>query len=703
MRGGAGRACQDTPHWCDQVLPAVDRHPSPGSPGIWISDAFLQYGDAMKLYIAEKPGLGRAIADVLPKPHRKADGCIYVGNGDCVSWCIGHLLEQAEPDAYDARFKQWHLEHLPIVPGKWQLKPKASSRRQLAVLRKLVKEADQLIHAGDPDREGQLLVDQVIAYFKVNGTKRDTIQRCLISDLNPAAVTRALGQLRDNKAFIPLSTSALARSRADWLYGINMTRAYTLMGRKVGYQGVLSVGRVQTPVLGLVVRRDEEIERFVPKPFYQLIAHLVTERGEHFKARWQPSEACLPWLDEEGRVLSKALAEHVQSRIQQQPATVTDSTRKHRKQPPPLPYNLSALQIDAARRFSMSAKQVLDTCQALYERHKLLTYPRSDCRYLPLEQLADRHAVIGAVANNCTPLSQAARDADRDLKSGAWNSSKVEAHHAIIPTAKAMNTSNLSQAERDVYELVARQYLAQFYPAHEYCDSRIDLQIGGGRFVARARESLKPGWKALFPARQEDNRGGSALNTTLPCLAKGDACVCEKGEILEKQTTPPSPFDDASLLAAMTGISRYVTDPEFRKVLKETDGLGTEATRAGIIELLFTRGFLTRNGRQIRSTTAGRGLIHSVPESASTPDMTARWESELDAISQRRGSYDGFMQPLLASLRELIAQSQAAMPAELKNIDLHEAPGIKRRSGKTLGKSARPRRMQRKSRPRAPA
>ncbi|MFT7289153.1 MAG: DNA topoisomerase-3 [Halieaceae bacterium] len=656
----------------------------------------------MKLYIAEKPSLGRAIADVLPKPQRRSDGCIYVGGGDCVSWCVGHLLEQAEPGAYDPQFKQWRLEHLPIVPGDWKLTPKSATRKQLTVLRKLVKEADQLIHAGDPDREGQLLVDQVIDYLKVRGTKRDSIQRLLINDLNPAAVTRALGKLRDNREFIPLSTSALARSRADWLYGINMTRAYTLMGRKVGYQGVLSVGRVQTPVLGLVVRRDEEIERFVDKPFFQLIAHLISDEGEHFKARWQPSEACLKYQDDEGRVLSKALVENVQSRIHQQPATVTASSRKPKKQPPPLPYNLSALQIDAARRFSMSAKQVLDTCQALYERHKLLTYPRSDSRYLPVEHLADRHAVIDAVANNCPPLGQAAQDAERDHKSAAWNNSKVEAHHAIIPTLKKMDTSNLSKTERNVYELVARQYLAQFYPAHEYSDSQIDLEIAGGSFIARARTALKPGWKVLYPSRNDGEKGESALNSSLPSLNAGDRCLCERGEILEKQTTPPKHFNDASLLAAMTGIARYVQDPELRKILKETDGLGTEATRAGIIELLFTRMFLQRKGKHIHSTAAGKGLIHSLPESAALADTTARWEIQLDAISQAKGSYSGFMQPLLALLNELIAQSQSGLPEGLKNIEQTPAPKKTRRTAKTTNKTGARRGSKRKTKPRAP-
>jgi DNA topoisomerase-3 len=632
----------------------------------------------MKLYIAEKPSLGRAIAEVLPKPHKKGDGFISVGNGDCVSWCVGHLLEQAEPDAYDAKFKQWQLDHLPIVPEKWQLKPKPTSRKQLSVLRRLINDADELVHAGDPDREGQLLVDQVIDYLGVKGAKRSSIQRCLINDLNPAAVTRALSQLRDNREFISLSTSALARSRADWLYGINMTRAFTLQGRKVGYQGVLSVGRVQTPLLGLVVARDAEIEHFVSKPFYQVIANLLTKSGEQFKARWQPSEECQPWQDEEGRVLSQRLVENVATRIANQPATVTSSSRKKRLQAPPLPYNLSSLQIDGAKRFGMSAKAVLDTCQSLYERHKLLTYPRSDSRYLPVEHLKDRGAVLDAIKNNSTALASAVSDADTSLVSKAWNDKKVEAHHAIIPTARKMDTSKLSKAERDIYELAARQYLIQFYPAHESQESQIELLIAGGIFIAKASESLKPGWKQLFPNKKENKKQNNnanknsqheaALNSHLPVMKKGDICTSEAGEILAKETSPPKPFDDASLLAAMTGIARYVKDPEIRRVLKETDGLGTEATRAGIIELLFTRDFLQRQGKTIRSTAAGKGLITSLPAMATTPDMTAEWETLLSAISRKETTYQAFMSPLETALRDLITQSQVQLPTGLKDV-----------------------------------
>lgn len=653
----------------------------------------------MILYIAEKPSLGRAIADVLPKPHKKGDGFIEAANGDCVSWCVGHLLEQAEPDAYNPEFKSWKFEHLPIVPDKWQLKPKAATRSQLTVLKRLVKQANTLVNAGDPDREGQLLVDEVIAYLGVTGDKLHQTQRLLISDLNPQAVKRALTQLRSNREFIPLSTSALARSRADWLYGMNMTRAYTIQGKKVGYQGVLSVGRVQTPLLGLVVRRDEEIANFQSKPFYEVLAHLATEKQETFSAKWQPSEACQPYMDEEGRVLARGLAQNVVSRISDKPALVTQLVAKDKKQNSPLPYSLSALQIDAAKRFGMSAKDVLDTCQSLYERHKLITYPRSDSRYLPVEQHNLAPSVLKAISDGATELLQGADAPDPRLKSKAWDDKKVDAHHAIVPTEKTANLSSLSQRERQLYLHVARQYLAQFYPAYCYSETTVQVTIEGGLFNTKARQDKSLGWKQLF-ARQEPHGSKASGNKSmeesagkddeendefigqLPPLKLGQALHCTRGELLEKNTQPPKAFTDATLLGAMTGISRYVTDPEIRKILKETDGLGTEATRAGIIELLFKRGFLQRLGKSIVSTDVGKGLINSLPASATTPDMTALWEASLNGICHKETSYQAFMQPLLGTLSTLIQNAGAQLPTALNGL---KGQGYRKTAGNKSG------------------
>ncbi|VFS70672.1 DNA topoisomerase 3 [Raoultella terrigena] len=386
----------------------------------------------MRLFIAEKPSLGRAIAEVLPKPHRKGDGYIECGNGQVVTWCIGHLLEQAQPDVYDGRYARWNLVDLPIVPDKWQLQPKPSVSKQLNVIKRLLGDAEEVIHAGDPDREGQLLVDEVLDYLQLAPEKRQQVQRCLINDLNPQAVERAISRLRANSEFIPLCVSALARARADWLYGINMTRAYTLLGRNAGYQGVLSVGRVQTPVLGLVVRRDEEIENFVAKDFFDVKAHIVTPQDERFVATWQPSDACESWQDDEGRLLHRPLAEHVVARITGQPALVTAYNDKRDSEPAPLPFSLSALQIEAAKRFGFSAQNVLDICQKLYETHKLITYPRSDSRYLPEEHFAGRHTVLNAIGVHAPDLLPQPA-VNPGIRNRCWDDKKVDAHHAIIP------------------------------------------------------------------------------------------------------------------------------------------------------------------------------------------------------------------------------------------------------------------------------
>ena len=617
----------------------------------------------LKLYIAEKPSLGRAIAAALPKPHKKQQGYIEVGNGDIVTWCIGHLLEQADPEAYDPSYAKWQLEHLPIIPQQWQLKAKAKTRSQLSVLRKLVKQAKQLVHAGDPDREGQLLVDEVIDHLKVSTAKKAQTQRLLVSDLNLAAVKKSLSSLRSNQEFAALSISALARSRADWLYGMNLTRAYSILGQKSGFHGVLSVGRVQTPVLALVVNRDREISEFRPHDYFQVDAHLKTDDGQCFSARWQPSDACAPYLDSEGRVINRALAENVITRINNQPALVESVKQQQKKQSAPLPYNLSALQIDAAKQFGLSAKQVLDICQTLYEKYQLITYPRSDCRYLPNDHLQQAPELLSMLSEAKLKFSDLIAKADSHYRSKAWNSKKVGAHHAIIPTLKSPLNIALSNVERNVYQLIARQYVAQFFPLYLSQQTKVDIEIVGGRFSTSANVPEQLGWKLLYQ-RAENNQKAASDQTTsekfLPQLAQGQALHCERGQLLQKVTEPPKPFTDASLLAAMTGIARYVVDPELKKILKETDGIGTEATRAGIIDLLFKRGFLVKSGKTINASDLGRGLIQTLPEQARVPDMTARWELALNQISERQLNYQHFMAPLEQSLTELLmlAQSQ---------------------------------------------
>ncbi|GLT17596.1 DNA topoisomerase 3 [Vibrio zhanjiangensis] len=632
-----------------------------------------------RLYIAEKPSLGRAIAAALPNPQQKDQGFIRCGNGDVVTWCIGHLLEQVEPEAYDDRYKKWNMADLPIVPQRWQLRPRKSASKQLAVVKKLIKTCTEIIHAGDPDREGQLLVDEVLDYCNVTKDKQAGAQRLLISDLNLPAVKRALNQMRSNQEFIPLSISALARSRADWLYGMNMSRAYTLLGQQAGYQGVLSVGRVQTPVLGLVVRRDEEIENFVPRDYFTLDALIPYQEGaRHFdiRARWKPSEACQPWQDEEGRVLNRKLVENVASRIANQAAKVVESEQKQTKQFAPLPYSLSALQIDAAKRFGMSAQQVLDTCQALYEKHKLITYPRSDRRHLPQGHYAEASSVCDAISNNAKELNVAVSQADLTLKSKAWNDKKVDAHHAIIPTPKKASVNALSANEMKIYQQIARQYVMQFYPAAVYAEAKLVFDIAGGEFIAKGRQLVFSGWKALLGQTNEEETGVD----TVPPLSKGTVLTCREGEIKDRKTEPPKHFTEASLLQAMTGIARFVSDKELKKILKETDGLGTEATRAGILDTLFKRQLLKRQGKTILSSPAGRGLIHALPAESTYPDMTAHWEHQLQGMAERNQAYQPFMSALQGKIDGLMQQIKSQpVPESLRHLPKVEKPAFKRK------------------------
>ncbi|MEH6383521.1 MAG: DNA topoisomerase III [Colwellia sp.] len=617
----------------------------------------------MKLYIAEKPSLGRAIAAALPKPHKSQKGYIELGNGDVVSWCIGHILEQADPEVYNDDFKKWRMDHLPIIPEQWQLTPKAQTRSQLTVLRKLVKSASEIIHAGDPDREGQLLVDEVIDFLKVSKTKKQQVKRLLISDLNLPAVKRSLNALKSNQDFMPLSISALARSRADWLYGINLTRAYTLQGQKAGFNGVLSVGRVQTPLLGLVVEKDRQIAHFIPHDYFDVYADIITPAGEKFIAKWQPSDACAPYMDDNKKIINKALAENVVGRIAAKPAKVALVTEQDKKQFAALPYNLSSLQIDAAKQFSMNAKLVLDVCQALYEKHKLITYPRSDSRYLPVEHHQQASSIIKILADSNNKYAEFAKGADCSIKSKTWNNSKVSAHHAIIPTEKSTNNIALNSFEINIYQLIVRQYLAQFYPPYCYQQTQVELDIAQGKFTVNAKVPQQLGWKVMFQSRKTQNNLSSnseqdALSEQiLPKLTQDETLHCEQGLIAEKVTQAPKAYNDATLLSAMTGIARFVQNTEIKKILKDTDGLGTEATRAGIIDLLFKRGFLQRIGKNITATDIGTSLINALPKMATTPDMTAQWEATLTDISERKSNYQNFITPLTATLKSMVVEA----------------------------------------------
>lgn len=637
-----------------------------------ISDLFylLRQVNRLKLFIAEKPSLGKAIAAALPKPHKNHKGFIEVGNGDIVTWCIGHVLEQADPEVYNEDYKKWHIEHLPIVPENWLLKPKSQTRSQLTVIRKLIKQASDIVHAGDPDREGQLLVDEVVDYLKVSQTKKRAAKRLLVNDLNTSAIKKSLNNMKDNTDFIPLSISALARSRADWLYGINLTRAYTLQGQKNGFNSVLSVGRVQTPILGLVVRRDEEIRNFVSHKYYEVHADIKTNSGENFTAKWRPSEACKPHMDDKNRIINKALAENVVERISNQPAEIVSLDEQLKKQYAPLPYNLSSLQIDAAKQFSMNAKLVLDVCQTLYEKHKLITYPRSDCRYLPNEHFSQAKTIIDLLSNSSHAYASAAKSANHKLKSKAWNDAKVNAHHAIIPTVKNAENISLNSFEKNIYQLIVRQYLIQFYPPYRFNQTSVILSIAGGNFYVNAKSPKDLGWKAVFQTSKNVSSANCSSHNnefanddalseqSLPKLNQNDTLYCNKGTLIEKDTQPPKHFTDATLLGAMTGIARYVHDPEIKKILKETDGLGTEATRAGIIELLFKRNYLQRTGKIIKATLIGESLINALPEMATYPDMTAQWESTLNAISEKKANYQQFMNPLYQTLDWMISDAK---------------------------------------------
>jgi DNA topoisomerase-3 len=452
------------------------------------------------------------------------------------------------------------------------------------------------------------------------------VQRIWLSALDESNVRKALANLKDNTNFANLKASAEARQRGDWLVGMNLTRAYTLAGQRGGYQGVLSIGRVQTPTLALVVNRDLSIENFKPRDFYAVVATIQAANGD-FLARWKPSND-VP-VDESGRVIDQKIAEQIATKTMGTTGTVVSFIAAKKKQAAPLPFSLSTLQALANKKLGLGAQEVVDIAQSLYES-KLTTYPRTDCNYLPESQLGDAAKILASLPPE---YEEFVKQADASLKSSAWNDKKITAHHAIIPTG---HRAHISGKQKQLFDLIARAYLAQFFPASTYCETNINLDLNGEPFTASGKVPLTPGWKIVYEAIEEETTTESrdkAEKQTLPLVKKGESVACTDTKVEFKKTTPPARFTEGTLIQAMTNIHHLVDDPELKRRLKETAGIGTDATRAGIIETLKKRTFITQKGKQILSTKAGRQLIAALPNSVKSPGLTGLFEQLLDGIA----------------------------------------------------------------------
>ena len=617
------------------------------------------------LYIAEKPELARAIVEALGGGNRK-NGYYDCGN-DTVTWCYGHMLRLYEPEEYDPAFKRWTLDDLPLVFTPWKKKPVEKAKEQLGVILKLLKSADAAVNAGDPDAEGQLLVDEIVRHAGYKGK----VFRVLINDNTPALVKKALANPRDNADFAGLSAAAEARQVGDWLYGVNLTRLYTLVGRREGCAGMLSVGRVQTPILGLIVRRDREHANHRKSDFF-VIQGKFRAGGAEFTAMYQTRES--DPRDDKGRLTDEKHAQAVADAIGGKPARIVSVDAKKGETPPPLPYNLLKLQADASRLHGLAPDTVKDITQALREKHRLITYNRSDSRYLSDEQHTDAPAVIAAIAANAPEFADHVARTDPAIKSRAFDSSKVTAHHAVIPTQTKADLSALSPDEKRVYLLITRAYLVQFMPPQTWKRTVAALEVEGHAFVRAARAVLENGWRDFYKVeadpdgdagdddavdvatagRQEDE----ADSGNIPLAADQEA-ICLSGACIRKETAPKPLYTMASLLEDLTRVARYVRDDTLRKILIDKDrgkagehgGIGTPATRDVIIRVLLDRGFIETVGKgkvqNVVSTGTGRDLYDALPDSAKFPDLTAIWHEQQIAIERGGLTVGAFVEELV--------------------------------------------------------
>ena len=596
------------------------------------------------LVIAEKPSVARDIARVL-KCNKNINGAIE-GERYIVTWGLGHLVTLADPEDYDKKYKEWKMEDLPMVPDVFKLEVIGQTAKQYHAVKAQIHRQDvgEIIIATDAGREGELVARLIL---KKAGSNKP-IKRLWISSVTDKAIREGFAHLKDGREYDSLYDAAMCRAEADWLVGINATRALTCK-----YNAQLSCGRVQTPTLAMIAKREADIRSFVPKPYYGLQA-----RKGGLVFTWQ-NRASGSYS-----TFDRQMAQDLLTRLKGENGVVDEVRRTPKKTSAPLLYDLTELQRDANKRFNYSAKETLNIMQHLYENHKVLTYPRTDSRYLTsdiLPTLKERlkACAVGPYRTLAGRLTMQALPA----KPFFVDNSKVSDHHAIIPTEQFVQLDHMTIDERRIYDLVVRRFLAVMYPPFEYEQTSLVIKVGGESFVARGKIVKDQGWKAAYENLQDEDEEDEkeVREQQLPDLKKGDVIGNLGISVTEGRTKPPAPFNEATLLSAMENPVAYMEsrDKELARTLGETGGLGTVATRADIIEKLFSSFLLEKRGKDIYLTSKAKQLLELVPGDLKKPELTADWETKLSKIAKGSLKRGAFMKDIRIYSQELIGQIKA--------------------------------------------
>ncbi|SDC51527.1 DNA topoisomerase-3 [Paenibacillus sp. UNCCL117] len=614
------------------------------------------------LIIAEKPDMGRNIAAAI-EPKAKNQRTYIEGERYVITWAIGHLIGLAEPDLYEERYKKWNFNDLPIIPDKFKLVPNPRTKDQLKVIKELAQRCDAIVNACDAGREGQHIFSLIQRHLKL----KQPVKRLWISDLTPETIRKGFAELRDGAEFDPLTRAAKARSEADWLIGMNGSRAFTTKHREL-----LSVGRVQTPVLAILYDRQKEIEAFQSATYYEVEAWFAQEPTE-YRGLWQGE-----------RLTDKEKAEAIAAKVKGKPGRIDSYEVKDTREYPFKLYDLTLLQREANAKFGFSAKKTLDLAQALYEKHKAISYPRTNSNYVTEQNVPEMHRTLEQLKR--TDYAQLAEQADKKLvhtgNRAVCNPTKVEDHHAILPTHKMPGA--LAPDERKLYDLIVKRFLSHFYPPALYKVHTVVTACEGEKFKSTVKQELSPGWKTVYagepketkPASRTAKKGGdkeaeeesAEEEITTPFTLDAAAGVtCRKSEAKEKETKPPKPYTEGTLLKAMESAGKQIEDEELRDAMKDS-GLGTPATRASVIERLKQVGYVVMQGKRIEITTKGRTAVELIRgagvELLTSPEMTGQWERRLNEIARGSASDETFMQNVKRFTVSIVDKVRMQRPAE---------------------------------------